>query len=989
MGFRFLLLSLAISVAAHAATPSAGTVEPTFTLTAWTTDAGLPPGDVLAITEDRDGYLWLGTTSGLVRFDGAVFTPRETRGGAMASASRAVAALLGARDGSLWIGHGGNGGIERIQANQVTAFDADSGLMSGAIAALIEDRSGAIWAGGRGGISVFRGGTWHRMTSGPGLADANVYSLYEDRSGRLWLGTAAGVYAGENGVFDLRYPDAKFVQDFAEDSHGTMWITDTRDTIKRVTTGEGPIHAANARAPQSGWRLAMDDNGRLWIAALGGGLVRLVDGDGTTQRRDDERGYHLERFAFEHKIAGAPRSVFADRDGNLWVGMRGGGLLRVSENSIRADVPLDGLTNDGVRAVRAAPDGALWVATGHSLNRFVRGARDVFPVAQVRAFDLDASGRLGVATARGFERFEGSRFVAVDPAADIQWEGIMAIAADATGMRWLCSSQQGVMTWDGTTVRRPTGVHDLSGSCSTIYADRQHRLWIGFAGGGAAMKHDAAWHRFDENSGLAAGSVLVILEDRSGAIWIATTSGLSRYQDGRFTTVTARNGPFADFVATLVEDDEGYLWAGVSSGAALVRFRPREMDRVAADPLHNVEYALYDASDGLRGPVPWQQSRSLGARAADGRLWFASGPTLTVIDPRELPRTQRPVAPRIESISFDGRQLSPMPNLELPPRVATTTIDWSAISLGAASKLRFRYRLEGYDRDWVPAGSRRSVSYPQLPSGRYRFRVSATNDGIWTDGPPWEFAVAPPFYLSAWFLSLCVVATLAAIAGAWWLRMQTVKQRYALVFAERALVSREIHDTLLQSLAAIGIELEAARRQLDPGQTATIEALRRLQHQAAHSLGEARDLVVALRKTGVAKAPSLVETLREIAAHTTATRGANASLVVTGTVKRCSGDVELQLLRICQEALNNALVHGRASEIAIVLDFQPDRMVLRITDNGCGFVVDAAAESTDGKEHLGLLGMRERGSRIGAELTITSAPASGTTIELVAPYDGR
>jgi signal transduction histidine kinase len=472
-------------------------------------------------------------------------------------------------------------------------------------------------------------------------------------------------------------------------------------------------------------------------------------------------------------------------------------------------------------------------------------------------------------------------------------------------------------------------------------------------------------------------------------MWVVTPSGISRFQDGRFTTVTQRNGPFTGLTPALVLDDEGYLWAGISSGAAIARFRPSEMDRVAADPYHEVQYTLYDASDGLHGEIARQQGRALAARAADGRLWFVSGTTIVMIDPRHLPRGQRPVAPHIDAVSMDGRQIAAAQSLRLPAGARNLAIDWTASSLNAASKLRFRYRLEGYDSEWVNVGSGRHVGYARLPSGDYRFKVSATYDGIWTDGESWAFSVAAPFYLSGWFVALCAAATIGIVASAWWLRVRAIRQRYVLVFNERAVVSREIHDTLLQSLAAIGVELETALRQLDPRQTAVVSTLHRLQRQTGHSLKEARDLVVALRRTQLSRAPCLIETLRDIADHTTLARATNVSLSVDGTARRGSADVELQLLRICQEAVNNAIAHGGATEIQIVLEFRGDEIALRVADNGRGFVVDFDAESAASEEHLGLLGMQERASRIRGRLSITSAPGSGTVVEVAAPADGR
>ncbi len=571
-----------------------GGTPPTYTLTAWTAQAGLLPGDVLAIAEDRDGYLWLGTSTGLVRFDGAVFTPRDTRPDSTSTGNASVAVIVGARDGTVWAGHGGTGGISRFSGDEVTRFAPADGLFAGAVGALVEDRNGTIWAGGRGGLAAFRDGRWERLDERHGWHNAAVHSIYEDRAGRLWLGTSGGVFTRTGSRFELREPRATFVQDFAEDRSGTMWITDTRETIKRLGGGEAPVHGPTVRVPQSAWRMTADRNGQLWIAALGGGLLRLVD-DSTAPPR-------IERFAYESRIAGSPRAVFLDRNGNLWIGMRGGGLLRVAESSFQTGIPLEGLTNDGVRAIHAGADGSVWVATGHSLNRFSGDRRDVLELAQTRALETDGAGNVWAATARGVGRLDRGGFAATELPPDIQWEGIVAMAIDADGDHWLCSSEQGLMLWDDRTLRRfdhAPELHDRS--CSSVYADRRGRQWIGFTSGGLVMHSAGRVEQFDEEDGLAIGAVIAILEERSGAIWVMTRSGLSRFQDGRFTTVTQRNGPFADLVAAFVQDDEGYLWVGVNAGAALVRFRPGEMDRVLADPLRTIEYALYDSSDGLQG----------------------------------------------------------------------------------------------------------------------------------------------------------------------------------------------------------------------------------------------------------------------------------------------------------------------------------------------------------------------------------------------------
>jgi signal transduction histidine kinase len=451
------------------------------------------------------------------------------------------------------------------------------------------------------------------------------------------------------------------------------------------------------------------------------------------------------------------------------------------------------------------------------------------------------------------------------------------------------------------------------------------------------------------------------------------------------TSITQANAPLVDLVPVLVEDEEGYIWVGVNTGMGVIRFHPRELDRVAANAAYHVEYALYDSTDGLQQtPLTWQSG--VGAvRARDGRLWLTSGPGIAVIDPRRLPHSRRPPAPRVQSIAADGRILTPSSDLTLPSRTATLRIDYGTVSLSSASKLRYRYQLEGYDDDWVYAGQRRDVTYANLPSNRYRFRVSTTHDGQWTEAGAWGFAVAPPFYRTGGFVTIVALGLTLLLALAWWLRMRALRQRYALVFAERARVSREIHDTLLQSLAALGVEIEAIASQLDPAQGTARDELRRIRRQVGHSLRDARESILELRREGM-KTPDVVESLRDVAERTERTYGVHVEISVIGRrPPHCSSDVDLQLFRIGQEAITNGIRHGHATEVRIVVSYEQDKVRLRVCDNGCGFTPDEPQPARPAGEHLGLLTMRERAARISGRLEIVSSPGAGTTVETLIP----
>ncbi len=960
---RRLLLALLVVVGA-AAPGDAAVPASSYVLTAWTEENGLPSGEILAMTQDLDGYLWLGTNRGLVRFDGARFVEWGSAG-ATRLPSGSVPALVAAADGSLWIGHA-NGGVSRLRDSEVVTYGATDGIPEGPISILLQDRQGTVWVGASGGLARFRDGDWQSLH-----ADAEVFTVYEDRSDRLWVGTSTGVFRVVGDALELQYPQALSVQHFVEDAAGEIWVTDLRHIVRPLGSDLLPAHADDVRLPQSGWRVVRDQRSRIWIAALGGGLLRL----------DDALPRVIQRVTYEHVLAGAPRSLFHDREGNIWVGMRPNGLLRVSERFVRGDVPLEGLTNDGVRAMAAAEDGSVWIGTGHNLLRFDGSSREVYDVAQSRVLYNDARRAVWAVTTNGLHRVVNGQLIPVTVPGAVRWDRITSMAIDAAGTMWLCSSNEGVMAWRDATL---TPFRDIPGAplnCSSVYADRTGRVWFGFGNGALAVYEHGAFRSYGPQDGLAGGAVLAILEDRSGALWVATRDGVSRSGNGRFISLTGANGPFEAIAAAFVEDEQGFLWVGVDTGAGVVRFDPREAEALAVDPQRQIEYRLFDASDGMQGELR-PLIRAAGVRGGDGRLWFATGLGVVIFDPRALPSTQRPRAPRIESVLIDGRRTGPSADPLLPNQLSTLAIEYTTASIGAASKVRFRHRLEGRDDDWVSAGSVRAVSYENLAPGRYRFQVSATTDGVWTEPAVWAFAVAQPLYQQSWFLLIVGLGLVAVGGAAWSIRVGALRKRYALVFEERARVSREVHDTLLQSMAAVGVELETIATQLHPADGQSRDALRRLRKQVGHSLRDARDSIWGLRHNRM-ESRGLVDALRELSE--TGTEQVRVELSVVGRPVPSPADVEVQLLRIAQEAVRNGTRHGRATHIHVVLDYGSERLLLSVSDNGCGFTVDEYDNPAASGDHLGLLGMRERAERIKAEIAITSSPGKGSTVEVSVP----
>jgi signal transduction histidine kinase/ligand-binding sensor domain-containing protein len=957
-----MVTTLAMPVSAAGAQP-----DGSYAVTAWSADAGLPaPLDtVFALTQDRVGYLWLGTRSGLVRFDGSQFFPWGSRG-EPALPGRSVRALASAKDGSLWVTFADASGITRIQDdNTVVVYSERDGLADGGYSALLEDRRGTIWAAGRRGLARFDGQKW--QTSATGVESTEIFSIHEDRGGRLWIGASDGVFRqSENGGAFEAVDHVIHAESLAESASGTMWATDSRSIVRSVGSPEPLEYAPALPAPAAGWRLVADRQGVIWIAALGNGLLRL--------RTDATTGKHVLEPYRSPRLRGSVQSLFLDREDNLWVGMRNG-IVRLSQSLVDTATPLEGLTEEGVRALAVGDDGSVWVATTYGLNRFDGTRRTVYDQKQTMALYADRSGVLWFANTQGISRFARGTFSQV---ADVSLDRVVAMTTDRDGRPWVCSGAQGVFQLSGRKlVRVEAGLPQRP--CGTVYTDRASRVWVGFTTGGVAVLDGSAWRVYSERDGIANGRVNAIREDRSGAVWISTMSGLSRLAQNRVATANQRNGMPEQLERSFVEDADGYFWFIVNGGSGMVRIDGREMDKIAADPAHKIRFQMYDEADGFPSGLPfWSPS---AVRDPSGKLWFATGDGLAIIDVRNLPTEKSPVVPRIEKLVADGVPLAGTPSLQLPTSTSTLQIDYAALSLTAGTKLRFRYMLEGAETEWIYAGARRQASFSNVQPGEYRFRVTATSDGDWTEPEAvWAFSIPPPFHRTMPFYALVVTLLASIICVYWWASMRAVRKKYALVLAERARVSREIHDTLLQSLGAISIELEVVNNYLGAPEQAG-SAIQRLRAQIQKCVTDARVSIWELRSPGL-EARNLADALRDLAENTNWGRAITVSVSSNGRSRPCSPHSQEQLMRIAREAISNAAKHGQARNIDVSIVYRRRRVTVRIVDDGTGFVPDGKPRNGS---HCGLASMKERAERVGGRLTVTSSIGSGAVIEAEVP----
>ena len=696
----------------------------------------------------------------------------------------------------------------------------------------------------------------------------------------------------------------------------------------------------------------------------------------------------LERFAYEQKFPGdlvsGARALYLDREDNLWVGMRAGGLLRVARSSLDTNIPLSGVTNDGVRALAASVDGSVWIATGRSLNRFRDGRHDVYPVSQITVLHATPQGDLWVATPQQIGRFLDGRFVPSSSPRPGEITKLIAMTTDAAGDLWLCTSNQGLMRRSGNSVTHVETAEIGRAPCRYVLADRRGRIWSGFADGSLAVLDHGALRVYRSTDGLAPGAIFMIYEDRHGVVWVSTAGGLTEFTGGHIRKVGAPRA-FPDGLAPiLVGDDNDRIWAGVTSGSGLIGFTRSEFDKAAADATRRLTYSFVDRTDGLRGQLIRNLSTPAAVRAADGRIWVLSGNGVVAFHPSAVNGNKLIEPPRVDHVLANGREVRSSGSAVLPPRTSTLEINYTSPNLSSASKIRFRHVLEGFEKEWTETREYRRASYTNLPPGDYRFRISAVAEGRWV-GPEsvWSFSVQPLFYQTRTFSAVVAGGTALLLWTLWRLRVRSIQNGFALVASERIRVSREIHDTLLQSLTAVGLELEVLASESDAvARTSMSNGLRALRHQVRRCINEARRSIVELRTPGL-EAHSLAEVLEEFAADTYAGQPVAIDVRVAGRRRRCTPHVEEQLLRIGQEAIRNAMRHAQADRIDVLLQYSRNMIVLSVADDGRGFQRTEAASQPG--EHWGLRNMEERATRVKGRFRLNSEPGRGTVVETSIP----
>jgi ligand-binding sensor domain-containing protein/signal transduction histidine kinase len=944
--------------------------ESNYMIRSWQSQNGLPEETVQAFAQTPDGYLWVGTSGGLLRFDGARFrlfnhinTP--------ALGEDDVFCLRATRDGRLWIGTEGGGVIE-LQNGVFSSYPTEKGQSSAYVRAFAEDHNGLLWVATDGGLFWARDGRLIRADKSLGRTINDVHAVLEDRSGRVWAG-GSHLYSfkdGQSREYLLPGNDNRNqVKSLLETSDGVIWVG-TVSGLYRLRPGQ------NRLEPVLGVfglirTLRQAPNGELWAGAIGAGIFRIRG----------SRVTHLQ--APSHLISNTVYSIFVDNDWNLWIGTLTG-VMRLSETPIRI-LALSEAAGADFGTVALDTDGSLWVASNQLVH--VQGDR-VNPVrfpelgnVRIRNVLRSRDNSLWIGTiGGGVYRLsaQGTKHFTTQEGLSSNFVQVLIEARDGT--KWI-GTNGGVSHLDRA------GLHDLrtqnglaANYIRSLMEDRDGTIWVGTERGLVAYRNGVLF-RDALTVALGTERVWALYQDEEGGIWIGTHGdGLYHYRNGHLSHYTTTNGLTSDTIYCILEDNRNHLWVSSPSGVMLLN--RSELDAQTRNPEQPFSLRNFAANEGNSSVQFLGGMQPAGALTRNGEAWFPTNMGLWRIRPDEL---QLPLLSNldIDAVTVDGRQEPLAGKLELNADSSRLEIEYEPVLLRSQNQLRFRYRLDGYDQSWTYASAQqRLATYTNLPAGKYTFLVEAWE----TDHPEHvarasiEIVKTPHFYQTSWFVALCVLATVLFSIFVHQVRIKQMHGRFKAVLAERTRLAREMHDTLIQGCIAISALLKAALSSEVDDNESRAHLIDYAATQIHATVDEARQAVWNLRGEEDAHI-DLQSALLRMAERIGLEHGVKMVNRLQGKPFSISLQATHEVLMVARESIFNAILHGHAQKIEVELNFLEDALWLTVRDTGQGF--DVAEALSDG--HFGLRGMRERIHRFDGKFEIESAPHHGTCVNVQIP----
>jgi signal transduction histidine kinase/ligand-binding sensor domain-containing protein/DNA-binding response OmpR family regulator len=750
----------------------------------WTVVEGLPQNTVQAITQTQDGYMWFGTQEGVVRFDGVEFTAFNQTTTAGLKNNAITSLLEDKRDHALWIATYG-GGVTRYYQGQFQAYGTGEGLPDNLVSVLAQTSDGVVWVGTSKGLAAFSQGRFNAMKYKPATAPIGALAVSPD--GSLWVAVPTGVFniskSGEvSKTISVHEPTA-----IGFDSEGTLWIGAGNHDLYRFMNGKLRLVRDSSLPHSMVYAIYTDHEGSVWFSFSERGLCRYA-------------GAHFECRGYDGGLSSnTVTSIYEDREGSLWVGTLTAGVNRLKDTKFRVYDHNSGLASDMVYATYQTRDGTVWAGTQAGISSIKNGVTRNYSLGSTEAANIasvileDHLGNLWIGTDAGLKKFRDGKvlqtFTRADGLAD---DRIHALLEDRSGFLWIGNRSGGLTRMkDGvfTVYTDKDGIK--SDRIRSIFEDHEGALWFATSRGISKLKNGKFTnYSIDANLDNSTAGATCVYEDYDHILWIGTWgSGLARFQDGKITLYKPKDGFFDDSVWSIVEDNHAYYW--MTSNRGIVRLRKDKLNGFADGSLRTISYRSYDLSDGLKSTEFNGGAQDTGWKTREGNLLFANSKGVVEVNPDYLAEDRLPPPVVIENVSMSGRTLPA--GFRGAVEKTNLRFQFAALSFVVPEKMTYKYKLEGFDKDWLSAGAHREVFYSNLPPGDYRFRVIASdNDGVWSvEGASFSFSLTPHFYQTVWFSFLCGVALVFAGLGINALRIMRMKSNEQRL---RALVEEHTRD---------------------------------------------------------------------------------------------------------------------------------------------------------------------------------------------------
>ncbi len=950
--------------------------------TAWRTQDGSLPAGMYHIAQTSDGFLWfLSLPADIYRFDGVRFLPwrlpagvpidrsmnifADHAGGLWVLGPRDIIRLKGAAvsshfpleggmfqsvseapDGSLWVAVSDSNAPLCHITDSVKCFGKADGIPISDVESVLADGNGGFWLGGRKGDLV----RWHAGISEKYNVGNEVFSLARGPDGSLWVGIS-----GEGPGQGLQQLKDGAVKPFVTSTfNGSSFDIGT---------------------------LMFDHDGNLWVGTKARGLFRI-------------HGNAVEHYDHTNGLSGdSVYALFEDREGIVWAGTTSG-VDSFRDPSVVTFSQVEGLGKDLPAGILASRDGTIWVANEGSLDHIVNGkvssirAGKGLPGDQVTRMLEDRAGNLWVGVDDGLYLFNHGRFRRLPEPNHQRLGMVIGLIEDIDGNIWAeCASNPRKLVRIRDFQVREVFPAPQVPPAWMLAPDPNGGIWIATRKGDLVQFRQGVQRKFPLNPNAKNPAPHRILAQSDSSVLAAFDDGLVGFREGKVQRMTTKNGLPCDFVISFTQDKEKRWWLYTRCG--VVEFSDSELQRWWTNPDVIVQNHVYDTLDGAQPNIPSFNSADC---SPDGRVWFTSGVVVQMVDPSRISAKALPAATYIESVTVDRKEIAATDNLKLLPHPRDLQIDYTSPTFLIPQKVKFRYRLDNYDRDWHDAGTRRQAFYTDLPPGKYSFRVIACNsDGVWNEGAAkLDFSISPAYYQANWFRALCACIFLAVLWAAYQWRVRQLHKQFAMTLearvGERTRIARDLHDTLLQSAHGVLLRFQTVSQLLPDRPAEAKERLDNAIDETANFITEARDEVQGLRDSTVQSndLALAISTLGQELRTDSANHRPAFRVVVEGEVRNLHPILRDEIYKIAAEALRNGVRHSQAREIEVEIRYDNEQFRLRVRDDGKG--IDPAILSRQGSQgHYGLPGMQERATLIGGKLVVWSEVDVGTEVELSVP----